>query len=502
VRGGSLNMVGLCCQQGSLVLITTVIARSLGTSALGQYALAFAMLGVLGLLALSGLRASLTRFIATQLADGNAAAVRGTVRMCMSISVLSSFVISGLLVGLAPQIASLFHQSGLAGEIRVVAVALPGATIRDSALAATQGWRSQRAFTLIGSVYEPLARLVITVAALALGFGLAGAYFALLFDTWTSAAAAYIALRRRMATVISARRLFETRRILSFAVVSWGATMATSGLLWADTLLLGHFRPAADVGVYNVATRLATLAIFAMGPISMAFMPQFAHHFHRDERKHFAGIYTWATNWIVRLSLPAFVMMLVFPADLLRIFGASYAEGAKVTIILAIGQLVAAGTGPCGTALSMAGKVRLNMIDNIGALFLNVGLNLWWIPAHGITGAALAWCVSLIAINVAKYLQLYWLIAVSPFGTRTVKSFVAAASSAAAAVLVRVAVGPIAAEMVLGAIVVVAVYGAVCVALGLADDERQVVQMLVPKRMRSSRGRHRVMSPGQSVRRN
>ena len=102
-------MVGLVCQQGSLVLITTLIARSLGTSALGQYALAFAILGVLGLLALSGLRASLTRFIATQLADGNPAAVRGTVRMCMSISVLSSLVISAVLANVA-LIWSLFFK--------------------------------------------------------------------------------------------------------------------------------------------------------------------------------------------------------------------------------------------------------------------------------------------------------------------------------------------------------------------------------------------------------
>jgi O-antigen/teichoic acid export membrane protein len=477
-RGSALNIVGSVVQQASMFFTTALIARALGSSDLGAYALVYALLSVLGLVAMCGFRASLTRFVAIQLADDDDARVRGTIRLCVGVSVVLSVLMAAVMLVFAPALGHVFHGHDMALGVACVAIALPGATIRDTALAATQGWRTQRAFTMIGWIYEPVVRLVLTAVLIALGFGLVGTWAALLFGTWTAAGTAWLALRRRTARLERGQVVTDTRGIFSFSLVSWGTTLASSGLIWADTLLLGHFRSAADVGLYTVATRLVTLAVFVMAPINAAFAPQFAHHFHLGERSAMAQTYTAATGWILRLSLPAFAVLVIFPRGLLGLFGDDYRTGAAVTVALAIGQLINALTGPCGTALNMAGRVHLNMVNNIVALGLNIGLNLWLIPAHGAYGAAIAWMVSLSVVNVARLLETYFVVRTWPFDLGTVKALAAGMIASLAGLALRGLLGQGTAALVVSLAGLVVVYVAVTVVLGFQPRETEVINAL------------------------
>lgn len=482
-RGSTLNLLGAVCQQVALFATTMLVARVLGAQDLGRYALGFALLAVISLLSLCGFRAALTRYVAVQLADRDPAAVRGTIRLCMSVSIGVSVVLAAGLALASGQLADLFNDPTFANDIILVALVLPAATIRDTSLAATQGWRSQKAFTLIGWVYEPLARLALTALALIAGFGLTGAFVAILVAGWTSALAAVWALRGRLRALPTAPRRFETRAIFSFSMVSWATTLASSGLIWADTLLLGHLSSTESVGVYNVSTRLVTLAVFVMAPINAAVAPQFAHLFHRGEGDALGRLYATSTTLIVRLSLPAFVLLAVFPRGLLGIFGPDYMRGATVTLILAVGQLVSAATGPCGTLLNMSGRVSLNLANNVVILVLNVVLNLFLIPRWGIIGAAVAWSVSLSLVNVLRVAQVHHLLGAVPFGRSALKAGVAAAAAATAAAALRLAVGQESTvAWVAGGVVICLVYGCVSWFLGFDRDERASWEEIVRRR--------------------
>jgi O-antigen/teichoic acid export membrane protein len=69
-------------------------------------------------------------------------------------------------------------------------------------------------------------------------------------------------------------------------------------------------------------------------------------------------------------------------------------------------MLVNLATGNVTVVLLMSGRSALNLANALVALVLNVTLNLVLIPRLGITGAALAWAVSLVYVNVAPLLQL------------------------------------------------------------------------------------------------
>ncbi|MFK3980779.1 flippase [Micromonospora sp. NPDC050397] len=475
-RGGMLNLASAVLSQAALFLVMLLLARVLGVREVGRYAQVYAVLSLLGLLSLSGFRAGLTRFVAVHLADDDPAAIRGTIRLGLVISAVASTVIAvGLALG-APLLARALHDPQLATGLRLVALALPAATVCEAALAATRGWRTQRAYALIGQVYEPAARLLLTALALAVGAGLTGAFWALVLASWSAAALALGALARLLRRVPAAAPAYRPGELFRFSTVSWVSSLSSTGLIWVDALLLGFYGFGADaIGVYHVASRLVTVAVFVLAPINASFGPYLAHLYHQGKLDEVRRIYRVATGWVVRLSLPAFVALLVFPEQLLRLVGGpGLAGGAAVTVVLALGQLVNAATGPCGTLLNMSGRVSVNMVDNLAALVLNILLNIVLIPAHGILGAAVAWAVSLAVVNIARVWQVRAQVHTLPVTVGMAKGVVAAVAALVAGLGVRWLVSGWAVQLVLGLVAVVVVYLGAVLALGLSREDIMV----------------------------
>lgn len=480
-RGGSLNLAGAILGQAAVFSILLLLARWFDIREVGRYAQCYAVLSLLGLLALSGFRAGVTRFVAVHLADDDPAAVRGTVRLALLVSGGAAALLGVLLAVAAPWLADRLHDPALTGGLRLMALTLPAMTLCEAALAATRGWRSQRAFTLIGQVYEPVCRLLLTAVLLILGAGLTGAFWAIVAAGWSAAALALLALRRRLRALDGAERTYQPRQLFSFSTVSWVSSLSSTGLIWLDTLLLGFFANP-DIGVYNVATRLVTVAVFVLAPLNAAFGPYLAHLHHQGRLDEVRRSYAAVTGWVIRLSLPAFAALLVFPDELLRLFGPEFVAGAAVTVILATGQLVNAATGPCGTVLNMSGRVALNMWDNLAALVLNVLLNLWLIPAYGIAGAAVAWAVSLAVVNFARVLQVRSLIQALPVSRGMVTGLLAGVAALAAGFAVEALLPGGVGTLVTGLVTIVAVYAGAVLALGLSSEDRMVLRALIRRR--------------------
>ncbi len=240
-------------------------------------------------------------------------------------------------------------------------------------------------------------------------------------------------------------------------------------------------RSSAEVGVYNVATRLVTLATFVMPAINSALGPRIADLCQRGMHDSLHSVYTAATSWIVRLSLPAFIVLLAFPGELLRLFGGGFTAGAAVTTILAAGKLVDAATGPCGLMLNMSGRPLWSMIDNLAVLLLNVALNLWLIPSHGIAGAAIAWSVSLGTVNLARVAQVWACMRMLPFDLGVLKGALAGAAALTAGLVAHRLLGPLESPgtVALALVLVVEVYVGLVAVLGIGPQDRLVLRSLL-----------------------
>jgi len=475
-RQGGTNLGGAIFNQALRFAITLVIARLLGASVVGLYFQSFAILAFLSLVASAAATDTLTRFVAVHRADGDDAALRGTIRLGLTTTAAIATIMGIALFALAPWLAvHAFHDElRLIPVLRFVAVALPATAYTDAALGATRGFKTMKPYALINLVFEPAFRILLTLSMIWAGWGLTGVMIALVVTNTTSAVLASIALKRLVGRN-DARPRYYVRELLTFSAPSWLSNIASNGLLWADTILLGIYGSAAEVGVYQVATRLTLLATIFVTPVTNSFAPRIADLYRRGRYELLKRAFALITSWVVRLSLPGFVVLLVFPRELLAIFGPAFQAGVVVTQIMTVAWLFSAASGPCGYMLTMSGRPIVQMANYLAAVAFNVGLNIVLIPRFGMSGAAIAWALTIALLAIARMTQVRVFLKVLPFNLGLAKGLAAGVIAGGVALSIHALMGGGFASLVVGAAATIVAYVTATTLLGIDADDRVVL---------------------------
>lgn len=489
--GSMLSVIGVVVSQLASFGTMVAIGRAEGANELGIYAQAFAVRALLVVICVGGMRSAMTRFVAIFLRDGDLAALHGTIRLGLWFSgVLSAVCAIGLYLGSDVLANSVFDEPDLVAGIRYAALSLVPSTVMLTAINATQGFRSMRAYALIGSMLEPGLRFLGAGVALSVGAGVDGCLAAFAVSPFVSAGAALFALRRLATPTGSGELRYPWRAMGRFALLSWLSSVSNQGLLWTDSIILGAYLPSDQVGVYQVATRAVLLATIASTPLNASFAPHAAHLWEGHSTALLQRAYGVTSDWLVRISVPMLAIAVVFPNALLSVFfDEADGSGATVIRVLASGALFEVWASTAGVTLNMTGHNAVSMLDAAGALALNVTLNILLIPRLGIVGSAWAWSISLIAYGIVRPMQVRRFVSrIEIVSTRTVQSLLAGVLAAGAAVVVEATAGDNRVGASIGAIVVLTVYGAVIAGRGLDDDELRFIGSILP-RSRAARPR-------------
>jgi O-antigen/teichoic acid export membrane protein len=166
-------------------------------------------------------------------------------------------------------------------------------------------------------------------------------------------------------------------------------------LSWTDVLMLGSMRSDAEVGTYNTAFKLATLANFPIMAVSAYAAPKFSEWLGKDGNKVFEQLVKQSSKLAMAGSLPIILILVLFPKSLLGVFGDEFRVAELLIYILMLGQIINSATGLGGDVLQMTGHHRLFSRIIVLAAVINIGLNALLIPTYGYNGAALASVVSL-----------------------------------------------------------------------------------------------------------
>lgn len=476
-RGSGLNLAGSGFTQVARFAITFFLARRLGSEQVGVYYEAQAFLALLGLLALSGFRGAMTRFVAVHRAEKDSSSLMGTLRLGLIIPTVAALVMGAALFALSDWLAAaVFHEPELAFALRYVALALPATCFTDAALSATQGFKTMKPYVAIGLIFEPAMLLGLSLLTLSAGWGLRGPMLALVISSYTASILALFVLLR-LTRPHRSRPRYRVRELFTFSAVSWLSSLASSAQTWTGTLILGALATAGQVGLYNVATRVTVLATFFLGPFATSFAPMIADLYQRNELERLRRLYAVVTGWTLRLSLPAFVVVILFPEELLSVFGSEFGGGAAVTVLLAVGQLLNVAGGPNGYMLVMSGRPVFTMANNLAALALNVVLNLMLIPRFGLLGAGIAFAASVAFNNLAKALQIWFTMRMHPFDIDFFKACLAGAAAFGMGLVVRQTLQGTPARLAAG-VAMVGFYFGVIVLLGIGPEDRLVLDKL------------------------
>lgn len=436
-RGGTLNMVGAVVNGVLSFALVVVVTRGLGAAGVGAFFSAVALFNILSNVAQLGADTGLVRTIARYRALGRSADVRPTLIVALVPVLAGGTVFAVAMFLFAPQLADLVGKGAghddIASYARVLAPFLPLTAAYLVVLAATRGFGTMAPTVLIEKIGRSALQPLLAVAVLSGGLGATGLALAWAGPAALGAVLASRSLRSLLQQDIRRPTLKEPRPRRDLAVRFWRFT-APRGfagvfqvtVLWLDTLLIGGLVSTRQAGIYAATTRYMTAGLFAGAAIQQVMGPKISEVLAQRDRPRAAAVYQTSTAWLILAAWPIYLSLATFAPVLLRIFGHEFVAGQYVLVILALTMLVASGVGAVDVVLLMGGKSIWNLANTITSLTLNVLLNLLLIPRLGITGAAIAWSVSILANNLAPLAQVWAFLRLHPFGPAVGRAALAA----------------------------------------------------------------------------
>jgi O-antigen/teichoic acid export membrane protein len=376
---------------GLTYLMFVVLSRSMGATDYGYFAFGLSVATVLAIGASMGQQTAVLRFFPEERVAGRPEKAAIAVRAGVTLTLLA-----GAAVGLGLIVVALGWNLGSGQPVwhfyaaATLILPLAVAEYMSSALRA-QGsvWTGLVPRDILWRLVVP----VIVLALWALGIRLEGSLALIL-------TAAVLTVMLVLQYLLGRRLGYEVRPTLAGLAGYWRAhgtasrwflmgTVIDSAAVNVDTILVGLLVAAASAGVYFNAARTAGLMTLFTFAIALVVAPMLAEHYHAGHMRKAQAI-TSLCAWAGFLfSAAVFAGFWFYGDTVLAIFGNRDPQGWWVLIILSVGYLFEAATGPARMVMVMTGRERAYVWIWGAALLAGIAVQAMLIPLYGAIAAAL-----------------------------------------------------------------------------------------------------------------
>ena len=271
-------------------------------------------------------------------------------------------------------------------------------------------------------------------------------------------------------------------RLMRYAGQRAPAALFSQLLFWTDLFVLTRYATDTDVGVYSAALRAGQVIVLFLTSVSLMFSPFVADLHNRGERERLDKLFKSLTRWTIAATMPIFLVLVVAPGPVLRIFGSEFSGGQAALLILLAGQFINIATGSVGFVLIMVGRTGWDLAVYAGSLALNLGLAFWLCPRYGMEGAAVANAVTFALSKWARLALVKRFVGIQPYDRDYSRLLVPALGALAAMWAVGKALsGGWLPELAAVTAVGLVVYAGLYLAVGLTAPERRGLSGLLAK---------------------
>lgn len=447
-RGSVLNFAGAIVSALATFALTAVVTRlSPSQSDAGVFFAATSLFLIASSLGALGTANGLVYFISGARGRGELETASVYVRISLLVVPAVAVLSAAALLFWAEPLAAVVGASRVdefAQFVRVMAFAIPLAAVGNIAMSATRGLGTMKPTAALDQVVRPLLQLLLVGIVLLAGLHTAISWawalgylpVAVLAWLWWSR------MRADLPEQIHGIPRGYQGRFWRFSGPRALAGLAQISMQRLDIVLVGALAGLAAAAVYTAATRFLVLGQMAARAVSQSVQPLLGELLARGDHPEAKRLYQASTAWLVLVSWPIYLVLIVFGPVVLQIFGAEYAAGSDVLLLLCATMLVATACGMVDVVLIMAGKATWNLANVLASFVVMVGLDLWLIPQLGILGAAIGWSASILVGNLVPLVQVWHALRLHPFGRATLVAFaLSALSFGVVPVLVRLVMG-------------------------------------------------------------
>ncbi|CAI49903.1 probable RfbX family transport protein [Natronomonas pharaonis DSM 2160] len=434
VRGGSLYTVGKVVSDVGEFLLHLLVSRWLGAGLYGLFAYGKTLVFTALLLTNLGSDKSIVRYLPKY--ESNPEKRRFVLALAWVTSLGGGFAVASGLFVFAPTVAGVtLDQPGFVPVLRLFAVVLFVDTAANLLYATFRALEVIEYEVLSKRLLKPVLRVLAVGSAVLIGGTIYSVVVAMVVaSVATLAVAGYLfvtrlEIRPRLRSPAGTRE--TVRDYYNYSLPLTAKDAGTVMQSRVDVLMVGVFLSSTAVGVYNVSVLLASVLYVPLLAANQLFAPVISRLQSQGRTADMQAIYRAVTRWIFTASLFFAAVLVVFRVELLGLFGPEFTAGTTVLVLFVGAQLCNAAVGPSGDLLMMTDHQYAVMLNEWVFGVANVVLTVVFIQFFGFVGAALASAGVLLARNLTKLTEVWYLERMQPYGRAFGKPLAAGGVAAA-----------------------------------------------------------------------
>jgi O-antigen/teichoic acid export membrane protein len=265
-----------------------------------------------------------------------------------------------------------------------------------------------RTTVVVERLMRPLLQLGLVLVAVSAG----GSAFAVACAWIAPYGIALVAAARALIQLLPPRTLARSSLVTVDFAVFWRFTLPRAfagtiqiALQRLDILFVGALRGAAAAAVYTAATRFVVVGQIGNQAIWYAVQPRLAMLVASRDLAAARRLYRVSTAWVILLTWPLALAVLVAAPLVLKAFGAGYSSGMSTMVVMSVALLFSSACGLVDIALITVGKTSWNLWNTALAFVVNIAIDVALIPRIGIVGAAIGWAAAIFVRNALGLAQ-------------------------------------------------------------------------------------------------
>ena len=385
---------------GFTFITSVVLARLLGSEALGAYFYIFSWIGLLSIPAVLGLDNLLVREIAIAKTQSNYGLLKGLLQWTNGVVMLTALALMGF-AGLVFYFINPTSSYLLAFYLALVVVPL-------NALGGLRGGAMKGLkHVVLGTIPEALVSPLLFLILIATSYWVLGSQLSVSLVVGIKVITSLVTFILGTIWLVKLLPRDVNYADAVYRSKSWLGSSLPLMLLGSmqlvksktDILMLGAIQGTAAVSIYVVVRYSAEFIIFVQSAVNNVLSPNIASLVAEGRKSDLQRIVSKSSILVFAASCVICLGLIVFSEPILGLFGSDFTSGKTALIILCVGELINTSVGPVGKLLTMSGHENYTATSVTYSAILNVVLNAILIPIWGVNGAAIATAISIVFVN-------------------------------------------------------------------------------------------------------
>jgi len=398
-------------------VLRIILARVFLANGLGIYSMTVLILTLAMLVGALGIPAATVKY-AAQYKE------REEFHSFVSCSIINSLLF-GVIVSLflflfSPILSDIFHMPELDHLIKLISFTIPFSLGNRILLGFLNGLRKMKLYAF-GNVFSKILLFILTGIFIVIGWGIPGAVLAwVLSEIITFIILQTVTIKYFHFT--TQHYIKTTKTILPFGSKLFLAESTHVLDSNIDTLMIGYFMTANDVGIYAIPIALATGLLLIPGAMSTVSYPIITEYFNKKTYKSLEEIIQKSMKYsFLILSFMSLILILFGEDIILFLLPREFLSAYIPLVILMLALIFYGSFASVGYGFTAMDRPDISYKVNGIAVVINFCLNVVFIPILGIVGAAIATSTTFILRPVINFflfekifkikLNSYWFIA-------------------------------------------------------------------------------------------